>query len=179
MCLSAVVYYCWVLWTFTNLHFVIVSSFKRSDICCAKKIVYYFPTCDHNIMVKKWKKMRSGQPVIGMVLRLNIYGMSHVLPFSPAIKARSSSAVIRETFIKIIWFFACRLWCKNFWLDQHHTLYLWLFKCQSTEVVLNGAPVVGGRVLWNRVCLTICSAVCQGVFLELDIIRYLWISVWC
>ena len=48
MCLSAVVYYCCVLWAFTNFHFVIISSFKRSDIGCVKEIVYYFPTCDHN-----------------------------------------------------------------------------------------------------------------------------------
>ena len=24
------------------------------------------------------------------------------------------------------WFFACWLWCNNFWLDQHCTFYLWL-----------------------------------------------------
>ena len=53
MCLSAVVYYCCILWTFTNFHFVIASSFKRSDIGCVKKIVYYFPTCRHK---KNWKK---------------------------------------------------------------------------------------------------------------------------
>ena len=48
MCLSAV-YHCCVLRTLTNLHFVIISSFKRSDVGCVIKIVYYFPTYDRNI----------------------------------------------------------------------------------------------------------------------------------
>ena len=38
MHLSAV-YHCYVLWTFTNLQFVIICSFKRSDSGCVKKIV--------------------------------------------------------------------------------------------------------------------------------------------
>ena len=46
-CLSAVCNWC-VSGTFTNLHFVIISSFKRSDIGCVKKAVYFFPTCDSN-----------------------------------------------------------------------------------------------------------------------------------
>ena len=36
------------MFVFVFFHFVIISSFKRSDIGCVKKIVYYFPTCDHN-----------------------------------------------------------------------------------------------------------------------------------
>ena len=48
MCLFAVVYYCCVLWTFANFHFVSISSFKRSDIGCVGKIIYYFPICDRN-----------------------------------------------------------------------------------------------------------------------------------
>ena len=48
LCLSAV-YYCCVLWMFTNPHFVIIYSFKHSDIGCIKKIVYYFPTCDRKM----------------------------------------------------------------------------------------------------------------------------------
>ena len=28
--------------------------------------------------------------------------------------------------LKLNWFFACWLWCNNFWLNHHFTLYVWL-----------------------------------------------------
>ena len=65
----------------------------------------------------------------------------------------------------IFWYW---LWCNNFWLEQHHTLYIFDFHCQSTAVLLAGHLAVAGRVLWNRACPSFCLVVCPGVFLELD-----------
>ena len=56
--------------------------------------------------------------------------------------------------------FACWVWCNSFLLDQHWTLYLLTFKCQSTVVVLVKAPVAARRILWNRVCPSSHPAVC-------------------
>ena len=40
-----------------------------------------------------------------------------------------------------------------------------------------GPPVVEGRVLGNKVCLSFCPSVCPGVFLELDHLIFLNFSI--
>ena len=67
------------------------------------------------------------------------------------------------------WFLACWLWCHNFWLDQHHTFYLWRLNVSLLHLYLL-APwyLIAGRILWNRVCSSFPPEICQGVFLEFD-----------
>ena len=68
--------------------------------------------------------------------------------------------------------FACWLWCNNFWLYQHRTLFLWVLKASLLQlylsVVLVRPPTVPRMVLWNRVCQSFHCDVYPGVFLELD-----------
>ena len=73
------------------------------------------------------------------------------------------SAAYWEWKHELSWFFACWLWCNNFWLDQHRILYL-----RPLNASLIRPPAVSGRILWNRVCLSFCPVTSVGVFLELD-----------
>ena len=41
-----------------------------------------------------------------------------------------------EYVYELSWFFACWLWCNNFCLDQHHTLYLWLLNVSLLHLYL-------------------------------------------
>ena len=56
---------------------------------------------------------------------------------------------------------ACWLWCNNFLLGWHYTLYLMTFKCQSNAVVFAGFLAVAGMVLWNRLCPSFHPTVCS------------------
>ena len=55
-----------------------------------------------------------------------------------------------------------------FGFGQHRTLYLWLLNASLQQLYLLDALAVAGRVLWNRICLSSCSATWPVVFLELD-----------
>ena len=91
-----------------------------------------------------------------------------------------------------IFFMGPVLFIVTFWANFLHTdcdakffgwidivLYIFNFnKCQSTAVVLVGPPAVAEMELWNRVCPSLCCAVCLEIFLGL-IIRFFWILVWC
>ena len=46
------------------------------------------------------------------------------------------SAVSKEWVYKFSWFFACWLWGSNFWLNRHHTLYLWLLNLSLLQLYL-------------------------------------------
>ena len=66
-------------------------------------------------------------------------------------------------------FFACWLWCNNFWLDRLTLHFLSLnFKYYSIRVVLVSPLTVAGMIQWNRVCLSFHPDICQGLFLEFD-----------
>ena len=45
-------------------------------------------------------------------------------------------AVSKEWVHEFSWFLACWLWRSNFWLDQHHTLYLWLLNASLLQLYL-------------------------------------------
>ena len=70
-----------------------------------------------------------------------------------------------EWVYKLSLFFACWLWCNNFWLRP--TLYSisLTLKCQFTAV---RPPAVAGRILWNSVCPSLPPDICVGVFLKFD-----------
>ena len=46
------------------------------------------------------------------------------------------SAVSKEWVYEFSWFFACWLWGSNFWLNRHHTLYLWLLNLSLLQLYL-------------------------------------------
>ena len=46
------------------------------------------------------------------------------------------SAVSKEWVHEFSWFFACWLWGSNFWLNQHHTLYLLLLNASLLQLYL-------------------------------------------
>ena len=70
-----------------------------------------------------------------------------------------TSCILRlSAWIELI--FPCQLWCNNFRVEQHHTLYLWLLKA---VVIVDSPAVVGRAVLWNRVCLSCLSHCFLGI----------------
>ena len=50
-----------------------------------------------------------------------------------------------EWFYELSSFFACWLWCNNFWLDQQSYSISLTFKCQSTAIVLVRPLAVAGN----------------------------------
>ena len=48
---------------------------------------------------------------------------------------------------ELSWFFACWLWCNNFLLDHHRTLYLWLLNASLLQLHLLDPLAVAGRSL--------------------------------
>ena len=99
----------------------------------------------------------SGKPkVISLILGLAWSKMGMVIYL---VYENRKPAVSLEWVYDLSWFFACWLWCNNFWFNQHCTLSL-IFKCQSTAVVLLRPLVVAGRILWNRVCPSFNPAIC-------------------
>ena len=63
------------------------------------------------------------------------------------------------------WFFACWLWCNNFWLGRPRSPFLSLtFKCQSIGVVLVSPLTVAGRMQWNRFCLSFPPYIFLGIW---------------
>ena len=79
--------------------------------------------------------------------------------------------VSKEWVYELSWFFAC---CEAIMLVRLTLCSLSLtYKCHSTAGGFVGPLAVPGRVLWNRVCLSILLSV--GMYSWHWVIRFLWI----
>ena len=78
---------------------------------------------------------------------------------------------------ELSWFFACWLWCNNFWSDHHYTLYLWLLNASLLKFyLLNPWRYLEGSYEIGSVHLYLLTPV--WVFSWNWIIKFLWILAW-
>ena len=75
-----------------------------------------------------WSKFRKSKSYFNdFWLSMVRIGHSHV------VHETLKSAVSKKWVDEFSWFFACWLWGSNFWLDQHHTLYLWFLNASLLQ----------------------------------------------
>ena len=67
------------------------------------------------------------------------------------------------------WFFACWLWCHNFWSDQHCTLYLWILSASVLQLYLLDLQRQLERSCEIGSVHPSLPDICQDVFLEFDL----------
>ena len=135
MCLSAVGYYCCLLWTFTNLHFVIISSFKLSDIGCVKKIVYYFPICDRNIYCprKTWCSCLRSKCVTSTMIKLDSRNILQDLSFAQIV----ITEIIAKYFIYKFLLAILLSNCYNVVILELHNIFFDVYPCISDVYLLS------------------------------------------